>query len=335
MIQNKIQLVVFLAGILSKASCDLYQIVLIQEPKTWTEAQSYCREKYTDLATVQSDEDRAKLKEAANAVNFQSLAWVGFYRVSWGWSYQNTPASYTMWESWDPDLPKTSEACVSVQANGRWGDRGCTEKDYFFCQTDSQDTLQNKFKFIGTVLSWYDAQIYCRTNYVDLATISDNTENTFLTNTLSSTGFYYAWIGLHRTPLDPLISWQWSDESSVSLSSVNWVSGQPDNLNGNENCVKASTVGLMADDPCSTSLPFYCRENRKIQRVRFTITSDGQLDESTVMEAIEKKMKEILSDQGKSSINWSVEPDGKIFQQQKTQENTQETACEDLEPMKR
>uniref|UniRef100_A0A8C2DWV3 C-type lectin domain-containing protein n=1 Tax=Cyprinus carpio TaxID=7962 RepID=A0A8C2DWV3_CYPCA len=123
------------AGILSKASCDLYRIILIEDPKTWTEAQSYCREKYMDLAMVQSDEDRAKLKEAANAVNFQSVAWIGFYRDVGGWSYKNTPISYAMWESWEPDLPKTNEACGAVQSNGRWGDRGCTEQDYFFCQT--------------------------------------------------------------------------------------------------------------------------------------------------------------------------------------------------------
>ncbi|XP_052417766.1 macrophage mannose receptor 1-like isoform X1 [Carassius gibelio] len=327
MIQNKIQLVVFLAGILSKASCDLYQIVLIQEPKTWTEAQSYCREKYTDLATVQSDEDRAKLKEAANAVNFQSLAWIGFYREVWHWSYQNTPISYVTWDTGNPDVPVTDEACVGEKPSGQWGDRYCTDQYNFFCQTDKQDTLQNKFKLIGTNMNWYDAQIYCRANYVDLATISDNTENTFLAKVLSDLGILYVWIGLHRTTLIPSIPWQWSDNSSVSLSSVKWVSGQPD-VNGNKDCAKANTGGLMSDDSCLTPLPFYCREFRKkIQRVRFTIKSHGQLDESVVMEAIEKKMKEILSDQDTSSINWSVQPDGKIFQQQKTQENTQEKRC--------
>uniref|UniRef100_A0A8C1A657 C-type lectin domain-containing protein n=2 Tax=Cyprinus carpio TaxID=7962 RepID=A0A8C1A657_CYPCA len=122
------------AGILSKASCDLYRIVLIEDPKTWTEAQSYCREKYMDLATVQNDEDRAKLKEAANTVNFQSVAWIGFYRVIWRWSYQNTPISYEMWLPGDPDMPDADEACV-VQTSGEWGDRDCTDQYGFFCQT--------------------------------------------------------------------------------------------------------------------------------------------------------------------------------------------------------
>uniref|UniRef100_A0A8C1V718 C-type lectin domain-containing protein n=1 Tax=Cyprinus carpio TaxID=7962 RepID=A0A8C1V718_CYPCA len=126
------------AGILSKASCDLDRIVLIKEPKTWTEAQSYCREKYMDLATVQSDEDRAKLKEAADAVNFQSVAWIGFYRDLWHWSYQNTSISYVKWDSGEPNMPDTDEACVAVNRIGQWADRSCTVLDYFFCQTGKE-----------------------------------------------------------------------------------------------------------------------------------------------------------------------------------------------------
>uniref|UniRef100_A0A671KZY6 C-type lectin domain-containing protein n=1 Tax=Sinocyclocheilus anshuiensis TaxID=1608454 RepID=A0A671KZY6_9TELE len=131
------------SGILSKASCDPCRFVLIGEPKTWAEAQSYCREKHTDLATVQSDEDRAKLKEAANAVSFRSVAWIGFYKVFWLWSHQNTTISYAKWEFWEPDLLKTHEACATVNKNRRWGDAYCTELIYFFCQTGKK--LYNTF----------------------------------------------------------------------------------------------------------------------------------------------------------------------------------------------
>ncbi|XP_016312246.1 C-type lection lectoxin-Enh3-like [Sinocyclocheilus anshuiensis] len=164
-------------------------------------------------------------------------------------------------------------------------------------------------------MNWTTAQIYCSKNYVDLAVITDDTENTFLATILSDKGHNDSWIGLYKIP------WLWLDKRSVSWSSVKWESGQPDNVKGNENCARANTEGLMADDTCSTRLPFYCRENRKIKRVRFTVKSDGHLDESAVMEAIEKKMKQILSDQHmkiRSSITWSIQPDGKIFQQQKT-----------------
>uniref|UniRef100_A0A8C1M701 C-type lectin domain-containing protein n=1 Tax=Cyprinus carpio TaxID=7962 RepID=A0A8C1M701_CYPCA len=337
MMQNKIQLVVVLAGILSKASCDLYRFVLIEEPKTWPEAQSYCREKYTDLVTVQSDADRAKLKEAANAVNFSSVAWIGFYKDPWLWSYQNTIISYAKWGNQKPDLLKTHKACATVKRNGQWVDANCTEGRYYFCQTDKQDKLQDKFKYTEKTMNWYDAQTYCRSHEIDLATVTDDTENAFLAEVLDSKNDWDAWIGLSRIP------WQWSDNSSVSWSSVKWESGQPDNVNGTGECATADTDGLMADHICSTQQPFYCRENRKIQRVRFTVKSDRSLNESAVMKAIEKKMKQILSGQDviiRYNITWSVQPDGKIFQQQETRENkdnTQDTptACDELGPMKR
>ncbi len=149
--------------------------------------------------------------------------------------------------------------------------------------TDTQDTLQDKFKHIETSKNWHDAQMHCRTHYVDLAAITDDNENAFLAQVLSSQSLNDAWIGLYKVP------WLWSDNTSVSWSSVKWASGQPDNVNGND-CARADTEGLTAADTCSTTQPFYCRENRKIQRVRFTVKSDGHLDESTVMEAIEKKV---------------------------------------------
>ncbi len=135
-----------LTGILSKTSGVPYRFVLIEEPKTWAEAQSYCREKHMDLATVQSDEDRAKLKEAANDVNFQSFAWIGFYNgvLTWRWSYQNTVVSYTKWESWEPDMSRTNEACAFIDVNQRWGDVNCLEEKYFFCQTGKK--LYNTYK---------------------------------------------------------------------------------------------------------------------------------------------------------------------------------------------
>uniref|UniRef100_A0A8C2ESZ0 C-type lectin domain-containing protein n=1 Tax=Cyprinus carpio TaxID=7962 RepID=A0A8C2ESZ0_CYPCA len=74
------------------------------------------------------------LSEAANAVNFQSVAWIGFYRVIWRWSYQNMPISYEMWLPGDPDMPDADAACV-VQTSGEWGDRDCTDQYGFFCQT--------------------------------------------------------------------------------------------------------------------------------------------------------------------------------------------------------
>uniref|UniRef100_A0A8C2A2C0 C-type lectin domain-containing protein n=1 Tax=Cyprinus carpio TaxID=7962 RepID=A0A8C2A2C0_CYPCA len=134
------------SGLFLKTSC---YFVLIQEPKTWTEAQSYCKQYHWDLATIQSDEDRYKIQEVAAAAKFQNRAWMGLY------------------------------------------------DGLFVCE---------------------------------------------------------AWIGLSKN------LWLWSDQSKVTWLSVKWADGQPDNASGNEMCGFVNETGLIGDDGCSHTLPFFCSE---------------------------------------------------------------------------
>ncbi|CAM4509370.1 unnamed protein product [Leuciscus chuanchicus] len=331
MIMKKIQLVLVLelilpsAGILSKTWCDPYRFVLVEELKTWLESQSYCREKHLDLATVQSDGDREKLKKAADAVNFGSFAWIGFYNgvLTWRWSYQNKVINYEKWESREPDSSRTVEACVFLYANGNWGDTTCLIEQTFFCQTD-KSKIADKFKYIQANMTWRDAQLYCRTNYIDLATVKDDSENKALAVIITEHNTVGAWIGLSKN------LWLWSDQTEVSWSSVRWETGQPDNTDGSEECVCAGTEGQMADVSCSTPRFFYCRtpEVREIKLVRVAVKSAGYLNESAVMAAIETKVNQMLSEQKMdtgSTVTWRVLPDGKIFQMQDN--NTQKTTA--------
>lgn len=102
-------------------------------------------------------------------------------------------------------------------------------------------------------MKWRDAQLYCRTNYIDLATITDDTENKALSGIITDTNGEDAWIGLSKN------LWLWSDQTSVSWSLVKWESGQPDNIDGREECASAGTEGQMADVSCSDLQFFYCK----------------------------------------------------------------------------
>lgn len=102
-------------------------------------------------------------------------------------------------------------------------------------------------------MTWRDAQLYCRTNYIDLATVKDDTENKALAAIITENSGVGAWIGLSKN------LWLWSDQTKVSWSSVVWETGQPDNPDGSEECVAAGTEGQMADVSCSTPQFFYCR----------------------------------------------------------------------------
>ncbi|KAI3375695.1 hypothetical protein L3Q82_004001 [Scortum barcoo] len=45
-------------------TCHLYEYHFITENKTWDEAQSYCRENHTDLATVFDMTDMKRLRDS-------------------------------------------------------------------------------------------------------------------------------------------------------------------------------------------------------------------------------------------------------------------------------
>ncbi|XP_050971807.1 C-type mannose receptor 2 isoform X1 [Labeo rohita] len=302
-------LLVLSTGLFSKTSC---YFILIQEPKTWSEAQTHCRQYHFDLATIQSDEDRFKIQEIATSMNFQNRAWMGFYDgvFAWRWSYQDKNLGYTNWDTLEDTTSRTQRMCGVIRNTGKWHAASCDEPKPFFCY---DSFIGGKFIINLAKLSWSDAQRHCRSKNIDLSTINDIIENGIVTTILKLGLITEAWIGLSKN------LWLWSDQSKVTWLSVNWADGQPDNADGNEKCGFVNETGLIGDEACSHTLPFFCTKYVKIQIVRFAVKSSGLLNESAVMEAIEKKMNQILGDQQvdiESNITWRVQPDGQIFQRQ-------------------
>ncbi|KAL3046034.1 hypothetical protein OYC64_004110 [Pagothenia borchgrevinki] len=83
-----IQFVLILMGQCSFFTCHLYEYHFIQEGKTWEEAQSYCREHFTDLATVSDMRDVERLTNSSQTTG----AWIGLRSINerdikvWHWS---------------------------------------------------------------------------------------------------------------------------------------------------------------------------------------------------------------------------------------------------------
>uniref|UniRef100_A0A667WZ51 C-type lectin domain-containing protein n=1 Tax=Myripristis murdjan TaxID=586833 RepID=A0A667WZ51_9TELE len=102
--------------------CFPRQYHLVEKSMTWTEAQSYCRQHYTDLATVSSEEDVAKLNDPLGS----HRSWIGLYDDinSWRWSLQNKSyygegeAEFRMWSSGQPDNYGSNEHCVVMSTSG-------------------------------------------------------------------------------------------------------------------------------------------------------------------------------------------------------------------------
>ncbi|KAK1155038.1 C-type lectin-like, partial [Acipenser oxyrinchus oxyrinchus] len=87
--------------------------VFVETVKSWSAAQSYCREKHTDLATVRSQEEAQQLLTIAGA-SLSDSAWIGLYRddtQNWEWS-NSDDVIYSNWNNGQPDNVGSNENCV-------------------------------------------------------------------------------------------------------------------------------------------------------------------------------------------------------------------------------
>ncbi|XP_063067927.1 macrophage mannose receptor 1-like, partial [Engraulis encrasicolus] len=203
------------------------QFHVVKEVKTWAEAQQYCREKFTDLATI---DDKAEMEKLTRIIQEEGVApvWIGMnygFSPKWQWSladrdfYGENEAGFRKWDKpYQPD-GRPGEDCVMIGDWGWWYDYYCDRKYPFICH-DVGNPI-HPYVLIDDGMNWRDAQRYCRKEYTDLASVRNQAENDQIDNVLPP-GKYYAWIGLFND------TWEWSDGSSSSFR--HWSSGEPNNL---------------------------------------------------------------------------------------------------------
>ncbi|XP_053504619.1 C-type mannose receptor 2-like isoform X2 [Ictalurus furcatus] len=245
-------------------SSSSHQYHFINENMTWTEAQKYCRENYTDLATIDNMEEMNTLLNTVNG-SYSGLAWIGLYDDldSWRWSldddafYQEGERDFRGWDQ-QPDNNNARELCVYIRSDGTWFDGNCDTYLPFVCYDGKNGT--DDYRWILSYMPWRQAQDYCREHYTDLASVRNQTDNQRI---LNLTGGNDAWIGLYRTRL-------WSDKQESTYE--NWrtytpyIPAQPDNgvyapwEYGNQHCtaISFSDSGYWTDENCFTTFPFIC-----------------------------------------------------------------------------
>ncbi|XP_073726281.1 C-type mannose receptor 2-like, partial [Misgurnus anguillicaudatus] len=165
----------------------------------WTEAQKYCRENYTDLATVNNINDMNQLMKSVN--NRLDKVWIGLNKSSvykWKWSLGD-PVKYTNWYNGDSN---GSDHCVYMR-DGSWHHQDCKQNTKrFICYNGDKG-----FIIDGSSVSWRDAQIFCRQHHTDLISVRNQIENQQIQKIMNDTNISEVWIGLFSD------SWEWSDKS--------------------------------------------------------------------------------------------------------------------------
>ena len=110
------------------------------------------------------------------------------------------------------------------------------------------------YTLINQRKNWKDAQKYCRSKHMDLASVRNQTEN----NTISQTaGNKEVWIGLFK-------GWKWSDQTNSVFTF--WRTGIPDNSQGYEDCAVTwrDHEGKWGDRKCTEKHPFFCYESELV-----------------------------------------------------------------------
>ncbi|KAK6466249.1 macrophage mannose receptor 1-like isoform X1 [Huso huso] len=199
------------SGICEVAASHFRKYHFVKDEKSWFDAQSYCRENHTDLATIESQEETEKvLNISAGLIN----AWIGLYydKENWQWSNGDN-VSYYNW--------KSSLSCISVDSNGEWVDSDCHSNRYsFICYNETSE----RYILIEQLKTWYEALQYCREHHTDLVSVKNEDENKEIKEKANGNP---VWIGLFNNP------WKWSDGGD-NYTPQNWSENQPDNHEGKE-----------------------------------------------------------------------------------------------------
>ncbi|KAL7880773.1 hypothetical protein SRHO_G00030270 [Serrasalmus rhombeus] len=72
---SALYLVLLFSALWTPSFCGTRQFHVVNEKKTWTDAQNYCKEKYTDLATIESQEEMNALLAVLNRKT--GYFWIG------------------------------------------------------------------------------------------------------------------------------------------------------------------------------------------------------------------------------------------------------------------
>ncbi|XP_063042957.1 macrophage mannose receptor 1-like [Engraulis encrasicolus] len=253
-------------------SCNLgfwFWFHVVKQLKNWTEAQQYCREEFTDLATIDNMADIDEIKRKMNDTGVGDLAWIGLTQGRWQWSladegfYGENEAEFRNWAGGQPtsgnEDERDGEDCVYIDKNGQWHNDPCKRTYPFLCYDADETDSTHYFVLVKEAKNWTEAQGHCREQHTDLASVKNQRENDLITKIEGFPNPGEVWIGLFRD------AWEWSDGSNSSFR--HWEHGEPNygDDNPKEFCVKIkSRSGQWNDHSCDTSHAFICYEDKLV-----------------------------------------------------------------------
>ncbi|XP_028330412.1 C-type mannose receptor 2-like [Gouania willdenowi] len=95
----------------------------------WTEAQTFCRRSYVDLASIRNQTENNAVTNVAEG----NFVWIGLHRQQ-VWS-DGSDSQFTHWAEGQPDSGEQRCVAAALGNSGRWSDEVCSLNLSFICYT--------------------------------------------------------------------------------------------------------------------------------------------------------------------------------------------------------
>ncbi|CAL9700431.1 unnamed protein product [Knipowitschia caucasica] len=215
--------------------CGKY-IHVVDQNKTWSDAQEACRICYTDLAMVASRGDNKLLLAAGPS------GWIGLHRDSqnstlWKWS-GGEEMRYQNWSQGQPNNLDGEQNAVVIKSDKGWNDFWEDKLLSFFCI---------HLLVVETPMPWEKAMKHCKTN--DFLGLTWD-KLTLAAGEMDRKNVVQGWIGL-RFLGD---QWQWVSGRQLESETREKLQECP----GQNRCAALYSDGLLQSTDCAQELPFIC-----------------------------------------------------------------------------
>lgn len=267
-------------------SCYLYRATQM----TWDQAEVFCASQKAHLVSVgsQTEQDFVYLMVLRDPLLASPSAWIGLkatqvggQETRWSWT-DGWPVTYSRW-SLSGDLGSNStDYCVSMDGNGTWSTRVCSENRPFVCKITS-DTLpyspvpgagyceggQNWVPFNDHCYSFHlqdrvtfaRAVFACGERGAALASIHDNDTNAMIQAQVKAGSTLPVWIGFRRSETG---GYTWRDGSAVDFT--NWAVTYPRGNNSDGIALRCAQLsawnGQWLDEECTAQNGFVCSKQK-------------------------------------------------------------------------
>ncbi|XP_077371345.1 macrophage mannose receptor 1-like [Festucalex cinctus] len=236
----------------------------------WEQAEDTCRSIGGHLASIWDNDEQSWLISQIGQQHF----WIGLadriQEGNWRWT-DGSPLAFQDWYTNEPNNGGGNEHCGEMAgswASGHWNDQPCSSTLKYICKRASalcggapgwRTYRDDCFYFSRETTQWEVAEDTCLSMGAHLASIRDDSEQSWLTSQIGQQDF---WIGLTDQIREG--EWKWTDGSPYDHSLSNWntPTDEPNNNGGNENCGQMAgswASGHWNDLTCSTKLKYICK----------------------------------------------------------------------------